>query len=74
LCRGIRGGIAAQDLFTEKYDLKNPGDTVSRLGRDRVSAGVGSVLQAGAFFGTLTSAPISGMSILLLLLLFNKIK
>jgi len=50
----------------ERYGLKNPDGTVNIPRRDHVSAVVVSVLQAGAFFGALTSAPISGKHISLL--------
>jgi len=57
---GIGGGIIAQDLFMQKYGLKNPDGTTNASRKDRVSSIVVSVLQAGAFFGALTSAPTSG--------------
>jgi len=56
---GIGGGVVAQDLFMEKYGLKNPDGTVNKSRSDHISSVVVSVLQAGAFFGALTSAPIS---------------
>ena len=62
-CRGIAGGMIAQDLFMQKYGLKNPDGTTNKSRKDHVSATVVSVLQAGAFFGALTSAPISGKGI-----------
>lgn len=44
----------------ERYGLKNPDGTANKSRKDHISAAVVSVLQAGAFFGALTSAPISG--------------
>lgn len=43
-----------------KYGLKNPDGTTNQSSKDHVSADVVSVLQAGAFFGALASAPVSG--------------
>jgi len=45
----------------QKYGLKNPDGTANISRKDHISAVIVSVLQAGAFFGALTSAPISGM-------------
>lgn len=61
-CRGIGGGVIAQDLFMKKYGLKNPDGTTNQSRKDHVSAVIVSLLQAGAFFGALTSAPVSGKS------------
>ena len=47
----------------EKYGLKNPNGTTNVARKDHISSVVVSVLQAGAFFGALMSAPISGMQI-----------
>lgn len=44
----------------QRYGLKNPDGTTNTARKDHVSAVVVSVLQAGAFFGALSSAPISG--------------
>jgi hypothetical protein len=43
----------------KKYGLKNPDGTANNARKDHISAVVVSVLQAGAFFGALISAPIS---------------
>ena len=45
----------------QTYGLKNPDGTINVSRKDHISAVIVSVLQAGAFFGALTSAPISGM-------------
>ena len=58
--RGVGGGLVSQDLFMEKYGLKNPDGTTNTARKDHISAVVVSVLQAGAFFGALASAPVSG--------------
>ena len=47
----------------QKYGLKNPDGTTNTSVKDHVSAVIVSVLQAGAFFGALASAPISGVHI-----------
>jgi len=48
-----------------KYGLKHPDGAVTISRGDHVYAAVAPVLQAGAFFGALTRAPISGEVILL---------
>ena len=45
----------------QKYGLKNPDGTTNKARKDHISGVIVSVLQAGAFFGALTSAPLSGM-------------
>jgi hypothetical protein len=47
----------------KKYGLKNPNGTANTSRKDHVSAVLVSLLQAGAFFGAITSAPISGKHI-----------
>src|SRR5258707_541595 len=44
----------------QKYGLKNPDGTANKSKKDHISGVIVSVLQAGAFFGALTSAPLSG--------------
>jgi hypothetical protein len=44
----------------QKYGLKNPNGTTNTSRKDHVSAVIVSVLQAGAFFGAVASAPVSG--------------
>jgi len=56
---GIGGGVVAQHLFMETFGMLNPDGTTNTAKRDSVSSIVVSVLQAGAFFGALGSAPIS---------------
>ncbi|GJJ14444.1 hypothetical protein Clacol_008708 [Clathrus columnatus] len=52
LIAGIAGGVVTQQTFTDAFH-------VSKKEVNNVSANVVSVLQAGAFFGALGSAPIS---------------
>jgi len=44
----------------KNYGLKNPDGTSNKARKDHISAVIVSLLQAGAFFGALISAPISG--------------
>ncbi len=57
---GIGGGVVSQNYFKEYFGLLNPDGTTNQSKSDNVSSLVVSVLQAGAFFGALGSAPISG--------------
>ena len=54
LCSGIGGGVVAQPYFQDHFGFK--GNTAKA---NDISSNVVSVLQAGAFFGALGSAPIS---------------
>ncbi|RPD53871.1 general substrate transporter [Lentinus tigrinus ALCF2SS1-7] len=56
---GIGGGVVSQTYFKEHFGLLNPDGTTNAAKSDNVSSLVVSVLQAGAFFGALGSAPIS---------------
>ncbi|RDX42416.1 general substrate transporter [Lentinus brumalis] len=56
---GIGGGVVSQNYFKEYFGLLNPDGTTNQSKSDNVSSLVVSVLQAGAFFGALGSAPIS---------------
>lgn len=47
----------------QRYGLKNPDGTANTARKNHISSVVVSVLQAGAFFGALSSAPISGKHI-----------
>lgn len=58
---GVAGGVVSQEYFQLKFGLRT-GDTVDQARIDALSSNVVSVLQAGAFFGALGSAPISGES------------
>ncbi|KAL5521840.1 hypothetical protein ACEPAF_1684 [Sanghuangporus sanghuang] len=55
---GVAGSVIAQDYFKQHF-LANPDGTVDSHKATSLSANVVSVLQAGAFFGALGSAPIS---------------
>ena len=51
---GVGGGVVAQDYFQEHFGFK--GGTAKK---NAITSNAVSVLQAGAFFGALGSAPIS---------------
>ena len=57
---GIGGGVVSQDYFKTHFGLVNADGSTNQAKSDAVSSNVVSVLQAGAFFGALGSAPISG--------------
>ena len=59
-CRGIAGGVVSQPYFEEHFGIINPSGSVNKSKDVTISSNVVSVLQAGAFFGALGSAPISG--------------
>jgi hypothetical protein len=59
---GIAGGVVAQKYFLQHFGLLNPDGTKNVKQTNNVSSIVVSVLQGGAFFGALGSAPISCMS------------
>ena len=54
--------MVSQKAFLEHFHLVHEDGTPNQSRVDNVSGNVVSVLQAGAFFGALGSAPISGMS------------
>jgi hypothetical protein len=49
----------AQNLFATTFGLENADGSINTSKRDTISSNVVSVLQAGAFFGALGSAPIT---------------
>ncbi|KAI8974612.1 general substrate transporter [Trametes punicea] len=55
---GIAGGVVAQDYFKSQFGLAGSGQQSVKKAND-VNSNVVSVLQAGAFFGALGSAPLS---------------
>ncbi|EJC99410.1 general substrate transporter [Fomitiporia mediterranea MF3/22] len=55
---GVAGGVVSQDAFKHHFLMEDDG-TISSSKVTNVSGNVVSVLQAGAFFGALGSAPIS---------------
>ena len=59
--RGVAGGVVSQKAFQAHFHLVEEDGTTNQSRVDNVSGNVVSVLQAGAFFGALGSAPISGM-------------
>ena len=60
---GVAGGVVVQDAFKDHF-LVDANGNISDSDVTNVSGNVVSVLQAGAFFGALGSAPISGMPII----------
>jgi len=58
---GIAGGVVQSKYFQIQFGVRPPQGPADQSRIDNVSANVVSVLQAGAFFGSLGSAPVSGM-------------
>ncbi|THH29453.1 hypothetical protein EUX98_g4745 [Antrodiella citrinella] len=56
---GISGGVVSQPYFKSHFGLLNTDGSANVAKSNNISANVVSVLQAGAFFGALGSAPIS---------------
>jgi MFS family permease len=56
---GVAGGVVAQDAFKREFGLYGADGKVNPKRVTEVSANVVAVLQAGAFFGAIASAPIS---------------
>ncbi|PIL34573.1 MFS general substrate transporter [Ganoderma sinense ZZ0214-1] len=56
---GIGGGVVSMTYFKEHFGLVNADGSANTKKANDVSSNVVSVLQAGAFFGALGSAPIS---------------
>ncbi|KAF8982014.1 general substrate transporter [Cyathus striatus] len=56
---GIAGGVVSQKYFQRHFGLVNADGSINTKRTNEVSSNVVSVLQAGAFFGALSSAPIS---------------
>lgn len=63
--RGIAGGVVSQKYFRQNFGMYNDDGTPNEKKILDVSSIVVSVLQAGAFFGALGSAPVSGTLLLL---------
>ncbi|KAJ7736579.1 general substrate transporter [Mycena maculata] len=53
------GGVVSAPFFLEQFGLLNPNGTTNVAKSNAISSNVVSVLQAGAFFGALWSAPMS---------------
>lgn len=62
--------MVAQKFFQQRFGLVNPDGTKNNKRTTDVTANVVSVLQAGAFFGALGSAPISSEYLFLMQSLF----
>ncbi|KAF8649921.1 hypothetical protein AX16_005478 [Volvariella volvacea WC 439] len=56
---GIAGGVVSQPYFQRHFGLVNEDGTKDVKRTNEVSSNVVSVLQGGAFFGALSSAPVS---------------
>ena len=59
---GIAGGVVQSQYFQIKFGVRPVNGPANQTRIDDVSSNVVSVLQAGAFFGALASAPVSGGS------------
>jgi hypothetical protein len=59
---GIAGGVVQSKYFQIKFGVRPAEGPVKQSRIDAVSANVVSALQGGAFFGSLSSAPVSGGS------------
>ncbi len=58
---GVGGGVVSQDYFKSHFGITDPAGNTDKKKSDNINSNVVSVLQAGAFFGALASAPLSGM-------------
>lgn len=56
---GIGRGVVSQPYFMSHFGLLNADGSVNVAKYNGITANVVSVLQAGAFFGSLGSAPVS---------------
>ncbi|KZT05752.1 general substrate transporter [Laetiporus sulphureus 93-53] len=56
---GVGGGVVDQTYFQSAFGLTNADGSVNTAKEDTIASNVVSVLQAGAFFGAIGSAPIS---------------
>ncbi|KAF8151348.1 general substrate transporter [Crassisporium funariophilum] len=63
---GIAGGVVSQPYFQRHFGLANADGSLNIKRSNEVSSNVVSVLQGGAFFGALGSAPVSGKTSTLL--------
>lgn len=59
-CSSFSGGVVGNLYFEETFGLANSAGKIDTKKYDDLSSNVVSVLQAGAFFGALISAPVSG--------------
>ena len=59
---GVAGGIVQSKYFQIKFGVRPAEGPAEQSRIDNVSANVVSVLQGGAFFGAISSAPVSGGS------------
>jgi hypothetical protein len=64
--RPTSGGVVSAPYFLEHFGLINNDGSKNVSKVNNVSSNIVSVLQAGAFFGALGSAPISGNYLILI--------
>ncbi|KAF7327108.1 Sugar transporter [Mycena kentingensis (nom. inval.)] len=57
---GVAGAVVGSSFFQQSFGLLDESGKLNKKKSDEISSNVVSVLQAGAFFGALGSAPISG--------------
>ncbi|KAI9063795.1 general substrate transporter [Trametes sanguinea] len=73
---GVGGGVVAQDYFKSEFGITAYTGAAQKKKSDEISSNVVSVLQAGAFFGAIASAPLSDMlgrrwSLLIFIIVFS---
>ncbi|KZT29991.1 general substrate transporter [Neolentinus lepideus HHB14362 ss-1] len=56
---GVGGGVVSQNYFLEQFGALASNGKIDPKKKDDISSNVVAVLQAGAFFGALSSAPMS---------------
>jgi hypothetical protein len=59
---GVAGGVVQSTYFQIKFGVRPAEGPATQSRIDDVSANIVSALQGGAFFGALSSAPVSGLS------------
>ena len=57
---GVGGGVVSQGYFQSHFGIADANGHVDKKKSNDINSNVVSVLQAGAFFGALGSAPLSG--------------
>ena len=65
LRRGVAGGVVSQDYFKSHFGITDASGNADKKKADEINSNVVSVLQAGAIFGALGSAPLSGQYLIL---------
>ena len=57
---GVGGGVVSQGYFKSQFGITDASGNTDTKKATNINSNVVSVLQAGAFFGALGSAPLSG--------------